>query len=193
MIRTHTLLCALTMSAAALGCSKPIGDTGGRIDPYRTTHSDEHSSRASIPALLEFGDRTSESLAQQISDIDAVRNASGKLVLELGSIDNHTSTPTSDFEQLRNRIRGQLFESRLLRDRFLFVEGRQRMEAEQERVSGDNSAGVAKYDPAITYVLQGDFFESNRGDRRQYYMEFKLTNLASREIVFQETFDLAQR
>jgi len=201
--------CGRALVAAGLvfamwGCSStPKGDTGGRIDPYRTTESDRRSSRASIPAMLEFGDTVSASLAQEISQIDAVAAADSKLVLELGSIENHTSTPTSDFEQLRNRIRGQLFRSKLIKDHFMIVEGRQRMQAERDRVVGDRegdllqdgggSRTVARYDPKLTYVLQGDFYESNRGARRQYYMEFKLTNLASREIVFQETFDLAQR
>jgi TolA-binding protein len=192
--RTVAVICA---AALLTGCGAPKGDTGGRIDPYSSTDSDRRSSRASIPAMLEFGDQVSAGLAQQISEIEAVQRSQDKLVLELGSIDNHTSTPTTDFEQLRNRIRGQIFRSRLIRDNFLIVEGRQRMEAERQRVSGDTAqqaaAGTARYDPALTYVLQGDFYESVRGSRRQYYMEFKLTNLASREIVFQETFDLAQR
>ena len=55
-----------------------------------------------------------------------------------------------------------------------------------------SGGGTAQYDPKITYVLQGDFFESDRGERRQYYFEFKLTNLATREIVFNKHFDLAQ-
>ena len=175
------------------GCQKNIGDRGGRVDPYRTTDADRGSSRASIPAMLEFGDRTAEALAQRITDIDAVRASDERLILEMGSIENHTSTPTSDFELLRNRLRGQIFKSSLIKQRFMIVEGRSRMEAEQQRVTGERSTEVAGYDPVITYVLQGDFYESNRRDRRQYYMEFKLTNLASREIVFQETFDLAQR
>lgn len=181
---------------ATLGCeSTPKGETGGRIDPYRTTRSDQRSSRASIPAMLEFGDTVSASLAQEISELDAVASADGKLVLELGSIENHTGTPTTDFEQLRNRIRGQLFRSKLVKEHFLIVESRQRMQKERDRVVGDGEGDppVARYDPAITYVLQGDFYESNRGSRRQYYMEFKLTNLASREIVFQESFDLGQQ
>jgi hypothetical protein len=197
-------LAALALVLAALpllGCENS-GDTGGRIDPYRTTSADRASNRASIPAMLEFGDNVSAQLAQQISDIDEIHNAPTKVVLELGSIENHTATPTSDFEQLRNRIRGQLYQSKLIRRHFLIVEGRQRMQAEQDRIVGPGSAdtsqpadhgGVASYDPRTTYVLQGDFFEMNRIDRRQYYFEFKLTNLVTREIVFDEHFDLGQQ
>ena len=179
----------------AVGCA-PEGNSGGRIDSYKSTESDAKSNGPSIPALLEFGDQTAAALAQDLMDIDEVRNAKTKLVLELGSILNQTSTPTSDFEQLRNRLRGQIFASKLLRNHFLIVESRQRMDAERERIVGDNQPGVQpssdRYDPSITYVLQGDFFESTRLDRRQYYFEFKLTNLQTRAIVFQKSFDLGQ-
>jgi hypothetical protein len=188
-----------------MGCaSAPEGSTGGRIDSYRTTDSDRNSSSASIPALLEYSDTVSQALAQEITSIPDIENAPTRCVLELGSIANKTSTPTGDFEQIRARIRGQIFQSKLIKGRFMIVEARDRMDSELNRVNGDSgqkdllnegtggSAGTAKYDPKITYVLQGDFFESNRGDRRQYYFEFKLTNLATREIVFNKSFDLAQ-
>jgi hypothetical protein len=191
-------LCAAGMLA---GCdSPPKGSTGNRIDPYRTTESDRGSGRASIPAMLEFSDQVAAALAQELVDIDEIHNAPSKVVLELGSIDNKTRTPTTDFEQLRNRIRGQIFQSKLIRQHFMIVEGRQRMQAETERVNGPTQdllqegggSETAKYDAKLTYVLQGDFFESNRNDRRQYYFEFKLTNLATRSVVFLKNFDLGQ-
>ena len=62
---------------------------------------------------------------------------------------------------------------------------------ELDRVVG--AAGTtARYDPELTYVLQGDFLEAGRGPRRQYYFDFKLTNVASRKIVFLKSFDLGQ-
>ncbi|MCC7191418.1 MAG: hypothetical protein IT444_01440 [Phycisphaeraceae bacterium] len=203
VIARMSLVAALAAIPLA-GCQKNSGSTGGRIDPYRTTSADRLSDRASIPAMLEFGDTVAAQLAQQITDIDEIRNSPTKVVLELGSIDNHTATPSSDFEQLRNRVRGQLYQSRLMRKYFLIVENRQRMQAEYDRIVGPDGppggdsqpsdrGGVAGYDPRTTYVLQGDFFEMNRLDRRQYYFEFKLTNLVTREIVFSEHFDLGQQ
>lgn len=195
------LACAGLM---AVGCeSVPRGESGGRIDPYRSTPSDRASGKASIPALLEFSDAVAAALAQDLADIDEIQAGSTKAVLELGSIANKTQTPTSDFEQIQARVRGQIFQSKLIRKHFILVEGRGRMNTELDRVNGGGGGGdllqegtagggTARYDPRSTYVLQGDFFESNRGARRQYYFEFKLTNLASRVIVFQKSFDLGQ-
>ncbi len=184
---------AWAVATVLVACGPPKGDPGGRIDPYATTGSDRASSKASIPAMLEFSDRVVASLTQQISAIPEIEGLPTRAVLELGTIENHTRMPTRDFEQLRQRLRGQIFQSSLLRDRFLIVEPRQRMQREHDRLVGAGAeGGPARYDPAITYVLQGDFYESNRIDRRQYYFEFKLTNVESRQIVFLDQFDLAQ-
>ncbi|MCX5658449.1 MAG: hypothetical protein NTW19_01850 [Planctomycetota bacterium] len=200
------LLLLASAGLLAAGCeSVPRGESGGRIDPYRTTASDRASNSASIPAMMEFSDATVAALVQDLSEIDEIRNSPNKVVLELGSLANKTQTPSTDFEQIQARVRGQLFQSKLIRSHFIIVEGRGRMNTELNRVNGGGSGngdllqegsttagGTARYDPKITYVLQGDFYESNRGDRRQYYFEFKLTNLASREQVFLKNFDLAQ-
>ena len=172
-----------------------------RGDKARATG--RNSSGASLPALLEYSDTVSQALGQELTEIPDIEKAPTRCVLELGSINNQTNTPTGDFEQIQARIRGQIFQSKLIKSRFMIVEGRGRMNNELGRVQGDSGrkdllqdgsgpAGTAQYDPKITYVLQGDFHESDRGDRRQYYFEFKLTNLSTREIVFDKPFDLAQ-
>jgi len=195
---------ALGASVFALGaCESTKGSSGGRIDPYATTESDRRSGKASIPSLMEFSDQTAEALAQEISDIDEIQGLKEKVVLELGSILNKSNTPTSDFEQIRSRVRGKIFASKFLRKQFFIVESKARMDEEKQRVEGTGgqrdllqegrgTAGTNTYNPNIVYLLQGDFFESNRGDRRQYYFEFKLTNLQTRQIVFMKSFDLAQ-
>jgi hypothetical protein len=202
-----TLVATLALAAATLGlgaCESTRGSSGGRIDPYTTTESDRKSGKASIPAMLEFSDQVGESLAQDISEIDEIQSLKEKVVLELGSILNKTNTPTSDFEQLRSRVRGKIFASKFLRKQFMIVESKARMDAEKDRVEGTGggkdllqegrgTAGTNNYNPNIVYLLQGDFFESTRGDRRQYYFEFKLTNLQTRQIVFMKSFDLGQK
>lgn len=194
----------LTCGLALLGCETApaaIGGSGGRIDPYQTTKADRRSNRASIPALLEFCDQVAEDLAVQLADIPEIADAQYRQVLELGSIDNKTRTPTTDFMQIQRRLRSKLLKSRLIRDNFKIVESRRRMDRELSRVQGQDEdllqehtspQGTATYDAGSTYVLQGDFYESIRGDRRQYYLNFKLTNLGSREIVFDSDFDLGQ-
>jgi len=192
--------CAL----ASLGCeSDPsfVGRRGGRLDPYQTGAADRQSSKASIPAMLEFSDQVAEELAVQLADIPEITEATHRQILELGSIDNKTRTPTTDFMQIQRRLRSKLLKSRLIRNNFKIVESRRRMDREFSRIRGQEEdllqegtspRGSAKYDAGLTYVLQGDFYESNRGNKRLYYFNFKLTNLRTREIVFDSDFDLGQ-
>ena len=187
----YCLIATLMFSMFSLvltGCEK----TGSRIDPYESTKSDLNSKQASIPALLEFSDLTAQRLAQDITSIPQVRDSSERLVLELGSIENRTRTATTDFELIQRRLRSQLMRSDVVRRNFMIVEGRQRMDSELQRVAGVTDSTTARYNPADTFVLQGDFFEARRGDRSQFFFNFKLTNLATRELVFDSDYDLAQ-
>lgn len=209
-----TGLLAMTLAGVlAAGCSStpstPQGSHGGRLDDsYRTTGSDEASTKASIPALLEFADLTAQSLAEQISSLphvvqryDAVTKTQGRLILEMGSIDNQSRTPSSDFELIQRRLRSQLMRSQLIKSKFMFVEGRARAERDVNRIQGNNNGDLLQegnagatdqYANNDTYLLLGDFLEANRGNRRQYFFNFKLVHAQSREIVFDEAFDLAQ-
>lgn len=190
------------LALLAAGCSSaPRGAAGGRVDPYATTRADERSTEASVPALLEFSDITAQRLAQDLTSLPAVQRADRRLVLELGTIQNRTRTASSDFEMMQRRLRSSLLRSRLITDHFMIVEGRQRMEGELQRIQGQpqdllqeglDNGGVAQFDPRDIYVLQGDFYESVRGTTRRYYFNFKLTHLATREIVFDNDFDLGQ-
>ena len=190
---TFTACCLLAAITFAGGCESgpPVGDRGGRLDPYESTRYDTRSDQASIPAMLEFTDRTSERLVRELTSIRALERSDQRLVLELGTIINHTDTPTTDFEQIQRRLRSQLLKSQLVRDHFVIVESRGRMNLERERI-GAADTDSKRYSPDRTYVLQGDFFESERSRRRQYYFNFKLTHVGSRAIVFDSDFDLGQ-
>ena len=183
------------LAFGALSCRKPPprGSTGGRMDVYRSTAADVVSHKASAPELWVYSDQVAESLARDLADIDHIHSAPTRATLELGDLHNRTRTPTSDFEAIQYRIRGKLMKSRIIRDHFMIVEDPNRMDREKFRVAGEGNTGTARYAPDITYLLIGDFFESRRGSTRRYYFEFKLTNLASREIVFHKDYDLAQR
>ncbi len=190
--RRHVFAALTAAILCAAGCeSVPHGAMGGRIDPYKTTDHDRASRNAHIVTLLEACDVPAERLSLALCDIADIRDAQSKVVLELGDIYNKTNTDSTDFELIQRRLRGRLWENPSVKNTFLIVESRQRMDAEKSRV-GDAAGTTARYDPALTYVLQGDFFEAVRGDRRQYYFEFKLTNIQSRKIVFLKSFDLAQ-
>jgi len=201
MTPTHSRPSPPGLVAAAAACAllalpacrsrTPQGDTGGRIDPYRTTAADRASASASGPAMLEFSDQVAESLARDLASIDRIRSTPQRVALELGDLNNRSNTPTADFEMIQHRIRGRLLQSRLIRDHFIIPDDPQRMDREQQRLGGDGA--TARYSPDMTYVLLGDFFESRRQSTRRYYFEFKLTHLASRELVFSQSYDLAQQ
>ncbi len=198
-----TLIGVVVVALGACQSGPPRGSTGGRIDPYRTTPSDRASAKASIPALLEFTDKTAEKLARDITDKPFVKNAKTRLVLELGSISNKTNTPTTDFELIQKRLRSKLLNSTLLTDNFKIVADPQRMDRERQRLQGGGSQDLLqektqptkrtnRYPADKTYVLQGDFLQARRGQRSQFYFEFKLVNLKSREITFSSSYDLGQ-
>lgn len=187
---------------ASPGCSPSKGDSGGRIDPYETTTYDRRSPKASLPSLLEFGDKAAQQLAADLIDIDQIQGRKSRAVLELGTIVNKTKTPTQDFEQLQLRLRNALRKSKLIRDQFLVVESGARADVEKRRTTGDGptdllqegagATGTNRYNAEDTFVLQGDFYESKRGNRSQFYLAFQLTNVQTREIVFTHDYDLGQ-
>ncbi|MEX2214785.1 MAG: hypothetical protein WD768_11685 [Phycisphaeraceae bacterium] len=195
------------------GCNTPpppAGNTGGRIDPYRTLPSEVGSGQASMTAMLELTDKTAQSLAREIADIPEFNDPKHMVVLAMGTLQNKTTgTSTGDFELIQARLRGQLFKSKYIRrDRILFVESLDRAKAEWDRNHpapaapprrppvdvGDDApqpapaqpVGPNVYDPNYTYVLQGDFYESVRAGKSVYYFVFKITNNQTRVTVFEE-------
>lgn len=200
------LFSGVIASVVLLGCdSTPRGDTGGRIDSYETTKEERHSAGANISSMLDFSDQVAEKLGQDISQIPELRDAPTKLVISLGDLNNKTATPTTDYELIQKRIRSKILNSNFMRDRFIVVEDRRRVQRQLDDRTGptadndpldegrgSNRPSVQNYDPASTYLLLGDFLEANRGGRSQYLFSFSLTNLKSGSIVFEKSYDLGQ-
>lgn len=183
------LFLAATM---VVGCqSVPTGTSGGRVDPYRTTAPELSSTKANLKAMLEFSEIAAGRLVLDLPTINTAKGPDGRAVLELGTIANNTQTPTGDFELMLNRLRGKLFKSDVVRRNFAVVVDRSRMLSEQQR-TGATGGAASTYDANVTYLLQGDFHEAVRRERRQFYFQVTLTHLASREIVFQDDYDLGQ-
>lgn len=185
------MLMGLALSIAACDTTGPRGSSGGRIDPYATTQSDRKSPFASAATLLEFTDRTAAALAQDIAELE-LNTQDGKPVLEMGMIVNRTGTPSVDFEMMQRRLRSQLINSPLIRERFIIVESRQRLDQELDRVTDQPAGTTDRYEPQRIYLLSGDFYESTRYDTRRYLLEFTLTHLQSRQTLFSESYDLGQ-
>lgn len=178
--------------------NRSVGDSGGRINPYSSTSADRASGAASAPALWEFSDQVAESLVRRIASIPEIAQSPQRVVVELGNLSNGTDTPTQDFELIQRRLRSKLLTSDVVTNRVRFVESIDDMDAEYRRIQATDSGGMNpltdRYDPSSIYVLRGDFLESSRrgGETRRYFFEFRLTNLQSRTIVFNDSFDLAQ-
>ena len=192
--------CVLCVAFVLTGCKS--GSTGGRIDPYSTKKGENKGGKVSMPALLQFSDETGEQLVYDLTSIPEIRDAPTQVVLELGNILNKTRSATIDYEIVQRKLRGKIQNSGLAREYFLIVENRQRMDLEKNRISGTTqpdllqegtgNTGTAKYDPNITYVLQGSFLESVRNGVSRYYFEFSLTNLGSRQRVFGKDYVYGQ-
>ncbi|VAX40698.1 hypothetical protein MNBD_PLANCTO03-1495, partial [hydrothermal vent metagenome] len=158
MRRRHTLTVAGTTALVAatllIGCARnqPVGQSGGRINPYASTGADEASEAASMAALWEYSDQVAEALARRIGQIPEIANAPNRVIVELGAIENQTNTPRSDFELIQRRLRSKLFSSDIITDKVKFVESIQAMEAEARRVEGGRTD---RYDFGQTFVLLG--------------------------------------
>ena len=193
------LLVAMSVTACD---SPPKTSTGGRLRVDETTQADLNSNQMNTPDLFAFGTQAGESLAMQVSQIPEIENSPTRVVIELGTITNKTTTtPSRDFEMIQHRLRQAIQSSRYLTDRAMVVERRVLMERETSDIMGEDktvdllqeggggSSGPARHDPALTYVLQGEFYETNRGNVRTYWFSFQLTNLKSRAIVWSDAFE----
>ena len=187
---------------AACAPTAPRGTTGGRIDPYRTTEGDRASGRASMPDLLEFSERTAETLAYELTNIPEIASATAHKALYLGDVRNHTNTPPGDFEIIQRRIRDKLVNSKHIQESFTVNADPNRMDriksrlvdtGEDLRQEGDDETRTARYDPNDIYLLSGEFRESRRGNTRRFYFVFRVEHLGSGSIKLTKQFDLAQR
>jgi hypothetical protein len=187
---TSATLCIIAAAAVLPGgCdTPPKGSRGGAVDPHAPKGATEH---ASVRSLYEFSDQVAQELAQDLVDIDEIRASPDRLVLALGVLVNKTGTPTTDFEMFQTRIRSHLRRSDVIQSNFIVIQDPSITQRDMEHHAG-GADDVARYDPALTYVLQGEFFESVRDDRRYFYMVFSLVNLRTNVIVFSSDYDIGQ-
>ncbi len=187
---------------AALGAcqtSAPVGNSGGRVDPYRQTTADRTSPEVSSVTLLEFADQVSQALSARLATVPDISNRPAKVALEMGSIKNDTSTPSSDFHLIRRKIFLGMVNNQLITQHADIFEQPERMDAQAERFGGGSktdlfddghpTAATARYALSDTYLLEGTFGEIKRGPSQSTYLfDCTVTNLASRKIVFAEQF-----
>lgn len=206
-VRLTGALCLAAVVAGTASCAArgPSGDSGGVIDPYRRTQADVRAREADSVSLLEFSSQAGEALAARIGQIGEIVNRDSKVAVYLGAIENHTATPTSDFQQIRRRMFIAMVNSDLVRYHADLHEAPELMDRQLARLThqqqrdllqeiGNDRPGVERYNPEDVYVLQGNFSEIARGGGVQstYNFDMTLTHLATGRILFAEQYDLKQ-
>lgn len=215
LVEGHTLnirlLSVLGLSVFSLslplGCeSTPArGNDAGRADPYATSAADVMSKSTSSVTLLEFADQVSEALAMRLPNVPDIAQKNHRVLIELGDIENNTSTRTSDFNTIRRRIfinmvnntqitnTAQINErpdrTRRMSEAYLQEDAPDLLD---EGTSGSGNSGAVQYRLEDIYTLSGTFGEIRRGGNSLYLFDVTLTNLRSREIVFAEQFEARQ-
>ncbi len=176
-----------------------------RVDPYsRPGDAALNDPGVSPRTLLEFADRVTERMADRIPTVPEIRNAPQKVVIAVGAITNRTLTPSNDFLAIRTRIMSDLQNS-TVREHAAIVDTLETMDEQVNRYAQhggpdrlDEGRGgtleSARYDPAITYILNGEFGEISRGGGRDstYVFAWKLVNLKSSVVVFSDRIDSTQ-
>lgn len=200
MATTRRTVWAVGVVGAALaagGCATPpAGSSGGRIEPTRTTRAEEGSRLPSTTELTEFSDSVTQQLVGDLAQVPEFNQSRGTIVF--GDIVNNTGiVPTTDFEAFRTKIRTQLMSTSVAKDRFRFVENRQRYEDLRKRELGGSDvtpedrskapAGARIANDQNTYLLNGEMYRIARGGEtvNLYAMSFNLMRLSDGEIVWE--------
>ncbi len=208
----RSLVIAVATGAIALGgsgCANqgPSGNSGGRIDPYRSKGRITSDRAASTPEMLEACDKTAAAVASRIGDVVRRDHPQSKVVIELGLIENQThGTMSNDFDLIRRRLTDRLVNSDVVRQVARINEAPESMDAQSrrfeqtqpvDRMDENLSAAApstARYAGGDTYLLNGYFGEQSRSGAAYsfYFFQMKLVNLQTREVLFSEPFEFAQ-
>lgn len=207
-MRVFGVSCGLACVLSLAGCNTaPSGNNGGVIDSRTRTGADTHDRAADSVSLFEFADEVGQNLAADFSTLPKIKEQSYRVVLEMGSIQNMTETPSSDFAAIQRRVFLTLQNSDFVRNGARIVERRGRVEndagsASQPVVTQDPmgrepprvSGGMKEYSLGETYFLQGTFSELSRAGGRQstYQFDFTLTHAETREIIYARQFSFKQ-
>lgn len=197
---------ALGATLFLVACSAPPGDSGGVIDSRERTRVDRGSILADSVSLDEFADSVSQQMAYDIPSISRLRSSSNKAVIEIGSLENKTRTPLSDFQGVQRKVFISLVGSEPVRNVAMVVERAKRVDRDIEEIRGDrrtdmfddgnqNADRRAQYQLNDIYILNGTFYERVRGDRGQqanFDFDMTLTHAASGEIVFAKQYGWKQ-
>jgi hypothetical protein len=183
----------LTAIAGLSACNQgPSGRQGGNVDPYEQVRGTSRDRAVDDVTLLEFTDQVTQTLAERIPTIPDIKNAPTKPVIAVGAVTNRTNTPSSDFAAVRSQIFTDMVNSTVAQhadilDTLEVMDEQMARYAQPGRTGGVPNS--ARYDPNITFILNGEFSEISRGENGRsstYIFNWRLVNLGSSKTVFAE-------
>ncbi|HYF14405.1 MAG TPA: hypothetical protein VD971_04950 [Phycisphaerales bacterium] len=181
--------------AVLAGCQQPPrGNTGGRIDPVRTTPAEMGDPRVLPTALFEFSDQVAQQLAADLKDVPEL-SGEYRATVVFGDIANKTGiVPTSDFEAFLKRTRQSLMQSRNVLRNVRFVENKARVDqlirressSSQDLLQEGRRTERADLNPDHTYFLNGEMYRVERGGSavNLYMLSCNLVRMSDGEIVW---------
>lgn len=180
-------LALLAVAALITGCNTvPRGSSGGRVPTSETTPAEVRSPLPTLTSLQEFGDRVSEQLILDLSQVPELNDGAPNLIV-FGDVINKTDiVSTTEFEAVRTRIRQQLNNSRQVLSSTRFIANRSQLESlrARERPAG-SPIERTQWDDQHTFYLNGEFYRQGRENIQQYTMTFNLLRDSDGIIVWE--------
>jgi hypothetical protein len=187
-----------TIIGSLVGCASPARPND-RADPYSRPGDAALNDPAVSPrTLLEFTDQVTMSLADRIPRVADIKDSPQKAVIAVGAITNRTRTPANDFAAIRSQIFSDLVNS-TVSDHAIILDTIETMDEQIKRYAprqqpdrldegNQREPESARYDPNITYILNGEFSEISRDSGRDstYIFVWKLVNLGSSKQVYSD-------
>jgi predicted component of type VI protein secretion system len=182
-MNTRSALILAAPLALLAGCAT----TGSNYQPLPR----EPFPASSMPAATDlrvFSDQCAQKLVARISSEPRVATSNQRVVIYLGAIEKVGATPVSDYDTMRRRLQDSLVNSDIIRRQAMLIEQPEINDAQLERLRAPGTNSPApRYDPNITFVLNGYFGEYSRG--QGYYLQMKLVHLGTGEICFSDRYD----
>ena len=127
------LAAAIVLPIGLVGCSQSKKYVG-RVPVEETTPGEARSPQQLPVTLTEFSQIVPEDILNQLPDMPEISAVDGPVVILMGDVQNKTGvTPTTDYEYVVSGIRSRLINSRIARDKLVFVERRGRIESQAAR------------------------------------------------------------
>ncbi|MBX3363608.1 MAG: hypothetical protein KF866_02475 [Phycisphaeraceae bacterium] len=187
-------LCALFFAlgtAGLAGCAAPppTGTGSGRVPQGWSTPAEAGDARILPDDYIAFSDAWTQALIAEMYDEPAFQGLPYRATILFGDIVNRTDIISSvEFEQVRERIKNNLMQSRDFRDRFRFLISRAQLD-ELRRREVNQPVDQQRFDEMHTYLLNGTMYRTSRTNTHSYLITYQLVNFRTGEIVFVRDFD----